>query len=51
MNVVALVHVEEFVQALLSLEEGVVDDVLDEETSDVFLPDGALVSGAAPIPT
>ena len=47
-DVVGLVQVEELVQTLLSLEEGVVDDVLRESGHDVLLPDGVLVSGALP---
>ena len=48
MNVVALVQVEELVQALLSLAEGVVDDVLRSSGPEVLLRDDILVSGALP---
>ena len=43
-----VVQVEELVQTLLQLEEGVVDDVLRESGPEVLLRDGVLVSGALP---
>ena len=47
-DVVGLVRVEELVETLLSLEEGVADDVIRESSLEVLLRDGVLVSGAIP---
>ena len=48
MDVVGLAQVEELVQTLLSLEQGVVDDVLHESGHEVILHNWVLVSGALP---
>ena len=48
MDVVGLVQVEQLVEALLTLEEGVVDDVIRKSFLEISLGDCVLVSGVRP---
>ena len=48
MDVVGLVKVEELVEALLTIEERVIDDVINEVAFELLLFHGVLVSCALP---